>query len=266
MAPYQNVELSDPRLERDGLRFLTFRSPALGGRGDVAFFVPPGAASLQGLPLAILLHGIFGSHWAWALKAGAHLTALGMMDRREIRPMVLAMPSDGLWGEGSGYVPHAHADYSRWIMEDVPGCLAQVLPCLGPRILLTGLSMGGYGALRLGAAFPDRVAGISGHSSVTHLAQLAPFLQKPLPLAGGPEDPTHGVLPWILRAGAALPPLRFDCGRTDPYIEPNRVLHRELEGRGIHHVYEEFEGGHSWEYWGEHLKDSLRFFDRSGLI
>jgi enterochelin esterase-like enzyme len=28
------------------------------------------------------------------------------------------------------------------------------------------------------------------------------------------------------------------------------------------HVYEEFPGAHSWEYWHEHLADSLRFFGR----
>jgi enterochelin esterase-like enzyme len=33
---------------------------------------------------------------------------------------------------------------------------------------------------------------------------------------------------------------------------------------GIDHTYEEFEGSHSWAYWSEHLKDTLRFF--GGII
>ena len=59
-----------------------------------------------------------------------------------------------------------------------------------------------------------------------------------------------------------LPPLRFDCGTEDILIEPNRHLHQALERAGISHVYQEFPGGHSWEYWREHLADSLRFFGR----
>ena len=34
------------------------------------------------------------------------------------------MPSDGLWGDGSGYVPHADADYERWIVDEVPAAAA----------------------------------------------------------------------------------------------------------------------------------------------
>jgi len=32
---------------------------------------------------------------------------------------------------------------------------------------------------------------------------------------------------------------------------------------GIPHEYEEFPGGHTWDYWERHLQDTLRFFARS---
>jgi len=64
---------------------------------------------------------------------------------------------------------------------------------------------------------------------------------------------------WIKYNASRLPPLRFDCGVDDPLIEVNRSLHRELEAAGIPHEYKEFPGGHSWDYWILHLRDTLRF-------
>src|SRR3712207_4388095 len=119
MGLYRNVELSDPRYEAGGLRHLTFRSEALGRRGDVTIFVPPGLEGARGLAAVLLLHGVYNSHWAWSMQGGAHVKALDLIERGEIAPVVLLMPSDGLWGDGTGYLPHPAADYERWVMEDV---------------------------------------------------------------------------------------------------------------------------------------------------
>src|SRR3954449_2231152 len=120
---FRTIELSDPRFEAEGLRWVTVKSPALQQRADITLFVPEEASSLHGVPIAILLHGVYGSHWAWALKGGAHKTALALIKSRKIRPLVLAMPSDGLSGDGSGYVEHTRDDYETWIMEDVVDCV-----------------------------------------------------------------------------------------------------------------------------------------------
>ena len=82
-----------------------------------------GAAAAP-LPLVILLHGVYGSAWSWPLNGGAHLTVARLIEAEEIAPVALAMPSDGLWGDGSGYVPHADADYERWIVDEVPAAAA----------------------------------------------------------------------------------------------------------------------------------------------
>src|SRR3546814_20544624 len=96
---------------------MTVKSASLGARADISLFVPDCVAGLADVPIVILLHGVYGSHWAWALKGGAHLTAQRLIDEDTIPPLVLAMPSDGLWGDGSGYVPHRTRDFERWIVE-----------------------------------------------------------------------------------------------------------------------------------------------------
>ncbi|HVX98096.1 MAG TPA: esterase family protein, partial [Polyangia bacterium] len=69
-TPFATVELSDPRFERDSLRFVTVKSAALGRRADLSVFVPTGGS--DPMPLVILLHGVNGSAWSWSLKGGAH--------------------------------------------------------------------------------------------------------------------------------------------------------------------------------------------------
>jgi putative tributyrin esterase len=260
---FASVELSDPRFERDGLRMISVRSGALGRRADICFWAPPLSASSTTLPLLILLHGSGGSAWSWALNGGAHLTAARLIDTGEIAPVALAMPSDGLWGLGSGYVPHADADYERWVVDEVAAAAALADDRVGDSSPLTiaGLSMGGFGALRLGAKYPDRFRGISAHSAVTTLGRLAEATGDRLDALPSFAQPDGTVLHWLEVNAGRLPPLRFDCGNDDPLLAGNRGLHAALEARGIEHQYEEFAGGHDWPYWRLHLADSLRFLD-----
>jgi S-formylglutathione hydrolase FrmB len=174
--------------------------------------------------------------------------------------MVIAMPSDGLRGDGSGYLPHRTQNYESWITDDVPAAVMEnILQVSGasPRFI-AGLSMGGYGALRIGAKYPERYAAISGHSSITEVTQMARFVEEPL--STYETDFNSSVHQAILGAGAKLPPLRFDCGVADELIDANRTLHGQLNAAGIPHTYEEFPGGHEWPYWAEHIADTLRFF------
>jgi enterochelin esterase-like enzyme len=237
---------------------MSLESAALGARGDVTVFVPPGTH--QALPLVLLLHGVYGNHWAWANNGGAHRTAARLIERGLIRPMVLAMPADGVWRNGQGQVRHRTGDYESWIMEEVVHCVVEALPelDLDPPLLLAGLSMGGYGALRLGAKYGRRVLGISAHSAMTHLAETGRFMDDP---QSGLQSDRHSVGWWLIRHRATLAPLRFDCGTEDPLVEANRRLHADLTAHGVSHRYQEFPGYHSWDYWALHLPDTLLFFE-----
>lgn len=261
-AAFSTVEISNPDHTPPGVHFITVKSPALRRRADISLFIPTGIKAGP-LPLVTLLHGVYGSHWAWLFKAGAHEVLTRLMEHEGLTPMALAMPSDGLWGDGSGYLRHAEADYRAWIVDEVPAAAALVDPnTLHAPQFLCGLSMGGYGALRIGALHAERYAAFSAHSSVTDAADLQTFILEgsgPFDLAE--EQPLQAIA--CLKANAhRLPPFRFDCGTADALIEPNRRLHHELERAGIPHTYQEFTGGHTWEYWRTHLADSLRFFSR----
>ena len=140
--------------------------------------------------------------------------------------MALAMPSDGLRGDGTAYVPLVSGNYERWIVDEVPLVAREAVPEVteaSPRFI-SGLSMGGFGALRLGARHPEVFRGISAHSAATSLKTLSPFLAEPLPVGDSTvEDST--ALEALVRNRASLPPVRFDCGVDDFLIGHNRDLH-----------------------------------------
>lgn len=257
---FHTVELSDSIYEQEGLRLATVKSRALGGRADVSIWVP----SAQKInTLLILLHGVYGSHWVWSQKAGVHRTAQRMMDAGEIAPMVIVMPSDGLRRDGSGYLNHPHAeDAEKWIVDEVPVIAQFAAPALSTnaKVAIAGLSMGGYGALRLGAKYSDRFSAISAHSAITDVREMQYFTEESVNeyLQCGSEEEISPIY-WFLRNRERLPRIRFDCGVDDALIEGNRKLHRALQARAIAHTYEEFAGGHEWSYWQKHVADTLRF-------
>ncbi|HTX40808.1 MAG TPA: alpha/beta fold hydrolase [Acidobacteriaceae bacterium] len=258
---FSPIEISEPALEHEHLRHLTLYSPALRGRGDVSLFLPPGLDPSRRIPLVLLLHGVYGSHWCWFYKGAAHRTALDLIRDQRIRPMLIAAPSDGLRGDGTGYLPGPDQDFERWICEDLAQCIEGLFAPAGADVLLAGLSMGGYGALRLGAKYPERFCGISAHSAITMPAQFREFVRDMSPFQAADQhelDPLY----WLDRHQSQLPPLHFDCGQDDALLAGNEALHQELLRRGIQHNFEVFPGDHNWNYWREHVRDSLLFFER----
>lgn len=259
---FRTVRASPPEALPSGLQFLTVQSPALGGRGDVAIFVPPEVdRDAVHVPLLVLLHGVYGSFWNWALNGRAPATLSGLIADGAVGPMVLAMPSDGLAGEGTAYLDHGGADYERWIIDDVPACVAEATGTVtsSSPLLLAGNSMGGFGALRLAARHRERVRAAVAHSPVTDLDVLAAFTVDDVGAAAGIPAAERSLVATLARTPDSLPPLLMDCGTNDPLIGTNRRLHEDLDRARVQHRFEEYDGGHDWSSWRHRLGVGIRF-------
>lgn len=249
--------------ERDrygDLDYFTVKSPSLGNRADVSIFKPEG--TFWSMPVVILLHGVYGSHWAWSLKAKVHETLKKLIADKKIQPMMLIMPSDGLFQDGSGYLAHQSADYEKWIVEDVIQIVKEnytEVDKVSP-VFLTGLSMGGYGALRLGAKCPAVFTAFSGLSSITRFEQMAEFVENLDQLKDAVKS-EENVIDIMLANKDNLKPFRFDCGKEDTLFEANQILHKQLTENNIPHQFIINEGAHSWEYWHDHFAETLLFFN-----
>ncbi len=262
MPRFRTVEISNPQFEANHLRFMTVKTPNLKGRGDICVFVPPSVNKTNIVPIVILLHGVYGSAWSWAHSGGVHLKVNELINRGELPPMILAMPSDGLWGDGSAYLQHNNHDFEKWIIEDVVDAVVEKIDGANESspLFISGLSMGGFGALRIGAKYGPKFRALSGLSSITSLPQMKLFVEESLksyiPLDIVDED----LLATFKHYRHHLPPMRFDCGTNDPLINYNRDLHQKMGKEGIIHTYEEYTGGHEWPYWSKRIITSLKFF------
>ena len=179
-SSFFSLEVAETCLDSCRVGFLTVKSRHFHGRGDITVYLPPNAEHSGPIPVITLLHGIYGSHWAWTIKGRAHETMEKMIRSGKSKPMAILMPSDGLWGDGSGYVAHHSSDFENWIVKDIPNAAKEAWPDIefGPVQFIAGLSMGGFGALSLGMKHPSIYSAISGHSSVSFGASsMAPEVE-----------------------------------------------------------------------------------------
>jgi enterochelin esterase-like enzyme len=187
-----------------------------------------------------------------------------MIKRGELAPMVIAMPSDGLWGDGSAYVPHAFKNYEKWIVDDVPKTVIENIDMVSTssKRYICGLSMGGFGALRLGIKYANLFSAVAAHSSITAIEQMQNFVEEPIINYLQEDQYENSIIGVTLKYKSDLPNIQFDCGKEDPLLAHNRLLHQQMTANGVDHVYQEYPGGHEWSYWMHHVKDSLLFFNK----
>ena len=238
-----------------GVRPVVVLSEALGRRADLTI-VDVGAGTPRAV--VVLLHGVGASHWCW-LHHGDVLGALHAVGAGgSAGRVVLVLPSDGSWGWGSGYVDGAAGRHETWVAQEVPSVVRTVLG-VGDEVpwFAAGLSMGGFGALRLAARHPSLVRAAFGLSPVTRLADLALF-GSPTPDDDGVEHPDLASV--LVAADAGRLDVAYTCGVSDPLITACRELHTVLDAAGVPHSFGERPGGHAWDLWRAQLPDVLRRF------
>jgi S-formylglutathione hydrolase FrmB len=143
---------------------------------------------------------------------------------------------------------------------------------------ISGISMGGYGALHLAFRHPQLFAAVSAHSAAL-IEKLPVFLSGntngsvPAPartrilggVFGNPPDPAFSTRnsPLTLARSAPLSGLKiyFDCGSEDDFgFEAGATaLDKILRSRSVPHEFHLYPGHHDWSYFASHLEASLSF-------
>jgi len=213
-------------------------------------------------PVFYLLHGLSDDHTAWTRRSSIERYVAGL-------PLIVVMPN----GERGFYTDakdRPKAAFETNLVKDIVGFVDrtfQTIPTREGRVI-AGLSMGGYGAIKLVLKYPDLFCAGVSHSGAVGFARrdfggddwgrewTPVFGASP---AGGLDDP-FALAEKIDRA--KLPALRIDCGVDDFLIEENRAFDAHLTALDIPHEYEEHPGGHTWEYWDQHVQETVAFFKR----
>jgi S-formylglutathione hydrolase FrmB len=140
---------------------------------------------------------------------------------------------------------------------------------------ISGVSMGGYGALHLALEHPQLFGSVSAHSAA--LIEKAPretisqgegeALARIVGQAfGAPFDPAYWdrESPFTLARESPRPAglkIYFDCGTEDElgFYTGAQAFHDLLTTHGIPHEFHLYPGGHDASYVAEHLPASLEF-------
>jgi S-formylglutathione hydrolase FrmB len=145
---------------------------------------------------------------------------------------------------------------------------------------VTGISMGGYGALRFAFAKPDMFSAVSAQSAALITdspKELDAALRAGTPLArllgsvfGNPIDVAHWKQNdpfWLARKNKAeigKLAIYFNCGRDDEYdFEVGAAaLDKQLTEERIKHEYHLYPGNHSASYFGAHIGEVMEFHSK----
>ena len=144
---------------------------------------------------------------------------------------------------------------------------------------LSGMSMGGYGALHFAFRYPELFGSVSVHSAA--LVERLPAVGAGMGgrsvvsmvfgrVFGWPIDREFWNRNNPLTLARAAPDLKqmkiyFDCGTEDDYgfDAGARRLDEILKSRGVPHEFHLYPGRHDWTYFAAHLPASLEFESRA---
>ncbi len=226
------------------------------GMNRTANVILPNRGVAGSYRVMFLLHGLSDDHTIWLRRTSVERYVDGL-------PLIVVMP-DG----GRGFYTNA-VEGPEWAIamgEELPEIISHAFPT-GEDWCITGLSMGGYGALRLAFGYPDRFKSANSHSGALLFGHneeayknqtIPPEFRRILGdhPKGGPSDLVHLATTCHKEK---LPKLRIDCGSADFLIEDNRSYIAKLTELGIPHLYEEFAGEHNWAYWDVHVQEAIAF-------
>lgn len=200
-------------------------------------------------PVVYLLHGYSGNYSNWIQKVE------NIKEDADQYNLLIVCPDGGF---GSWYwdspVDPAY-QYETYVAKELVSWVdRQYKTIASPEArAITGLSMGGHGALFLALKHKD-VFGAAG--SMSGGVDIRPFpnnwdMSKRLGsyAANKTAWEERTVINLLHLAEPGKPALIVDCGTEDFFYEVNERLHTELLYRKIPHEYYIRPGAHNWEYW-----------------
>jgi len=131
---------------------------------------------------------------------------------------------------------------------------------------ITGLSMGGHGALMLAMRHQDVFGAAASMSGAVDLSETHNKFETSKRLGDTITYANYWNKFSVINIADTFSnknmPLLIDCGTGDIFIKGNRALHTKLESLKIPHDYVERTGEHNWQYWTNALPYHLLFFNR----
>ncbi len=235
-------------------------------------------------PVLYFLHGL-GDNEQTLFNSGGWTLLDDLRKQHKMGDFLIVAPE----GRRSFYVNSADGSvrYSDFFLQEFMPAIEhkyRIRPGRSGRAI-SGISMGGYGALRFGFAHPELFSAVSAQSAaiITESPQQldtasqtgVPILAVLGPVFGKPIDARHWnennplLLAKKNAVGLKRMAIYFNCGQDDNYgFEKGAAeLHNELLREHVAHEYHAYPGDHSLTYFLSHFDEVMEFHSKAfGLL
>jgi len=230
------------------------------------------AKSKTNYPVVYLLHGAYGHFRDWLKSTPDKMLVHNLSDKYNI---IIVMPEGENFSFYLDSPVNKGSQFETYITKEVIQKIDKTYRTIADKSgrVITGLSMGGHGALYLSTRHPELFSAAGSMSGAVDMGSIRnrdtpEKINKLMEPVFGPEGASqevydaHAVLGMIDKIKANNLALIIDCGVDDFLIEPNRELHRRMVYAKVAHDYTERPGAHTWEYWENALPYHILFFDK----
>jgi S-formylglutathione hydrolase FrmB len=227
-------------------------------------------------PVLYFFHGL-GDNEQFFVHSGAWNLVEDMREKGELKDFLIATPD-----ARSTFYINARDGKERYedflVHEFFPYIEKRYRAAAGrANRAISGISMGGYGALHLAYRHPQLFSAVSAHSAAlidklpTFLAGTTPNSPRSRVLGrvfGNPPDPLfweqNSPIAMARTANLANLKIYFDCGDEDDFGFDSgaAILDKVLISRHIAHEFHIYPGRHDAAYFASHLPASLTFHSR----
>ena len=216
-------------------------------------------------PVLYLLHGAYGCYSDWSKKTDLNLLA------NEFGVIIVCPDGQDSWYFDSPIDPTMQ--FETYVSKELVEYIDSHYRTYADRYMraITGLSMGGHGALFLAWRHPDvfwSCGSMSGNMDITQFPDSWHIKDRLGEQAANPQLwRDHAVCNQVDRLkNSTLTPAQniiIDDGLNDIFIKNNIALHEQLVAAGIDHDFTVRPGRHSWDYWVNSLDYHMVFFKKA---
>jgi S-formylglutathione hydrolase FrmB len=234
----------------------------------------------QKYPVLYLLHGL-GDNEQSLVNTGGWDLIDNLRQQHKIGDFLIVTPR----GKRTFYINSAGggARYSDFFLREFMPTIEKKYRVRAGRQwrAISGMSMGGYGALRFAFAYPQLFSAVSAqspalvteppkkvdtalHSGSPLGAMLGDVFGRPINVAHWQQNDPF-ALAEKNQAGIRKLAIYLNCGKDDDYgfEKGTAALHRQLDEEGIRNTFHLYPGNHSLTYFLTHLDETMEFHWRA---
>lgn len=243
-----------------------FYSEALGIENEVYVIIPQkktkGQIGIDGkvedrkFKCLYLLHGLTDDHTIWMRRTSIerYATKYGIC---------VVMPNGGR----SFYtnMKFGGQRYYDYVARELPAFISEMFNVSDKREdnFIAGLSMGGYGALKIGMRECDRFCSAAALSAVANIRGISRFNETLKPIFGEeiliPDEDDLFFLAEMTEKNANKPRIYMTVGTEDFMYDDNVMLKEKFESLDLDYTYREAKGEHCWDFWDVEIQGVLKW-------